>query len=83
MSPTPTPSRDQIIASAIRAGKIAADRRDEYRRMYDADPKAIRNLLTASVEQGGLMPGIVLAADDYPAEWLGKPTGGGTITGDA
>ncbi len=70
--------RDGIIAKAIKARKIAPDRADDYRRLYDADPRGIFNLLTAPVEDGGLMAGINIGGDPfpeqptgYPAEWLG------------
>ena len=46
--------RDNVLDDAVRAGKIEAAARDEYRRMYDANPVAIRRLLTAAVEEGGL-----------------------------
>ena len=70
--------RDNILDDAMRAGKIAAANRDEYRRMYDADPVAIRRLLTARVEEGGLMPGLVGPGEDpasaapggYDESWL-------------
>jgi hypothetical protein len=51
--------RDQVIDAAIRDGKLAAGQRDEYQRLYDGNPSAIHNLLTARVEEGGLMPGLV------------------------
>jgi hypothetical protein len=68
-----------VIAAAVRARKIVADQADNYRRMYDADPAAIRRLLTAPVAQGGLAAGIVPAAtsipilpeEEYAAEWVG------------
>lgn len=71
--------RDNILDDAIRAGKIAAARREEYGRMYDADPVSIRRLLTAKVEEGGLMPGLVGPGEDlttapgpsdYDESWL-------------
>ena len=72
-----TPDRESVIAAAIGAGKIEAGRADEYRRMYDANPAIIRNLLTANVEDGGLMPGLVQAeemnadaASAYDQSWL-------------
>ena len=70
--------RDGIIARAVKARKIAPDRAGDYQRLYDADPRGIFNLLTAPVEEGGLMAGINIGGDpfpeqptDYPAEWLG------------
>ena len=70
--------RENILDDAIRAGKIAAASRDEYRRLYDAQPQVTRQLLTAKVEEGGLMPGLVgpgeaaTAADPsgYDESWL-------------
>jgi hypothetical protein len=70
--------REAILDAAIRDGKIEASRRAEYARWYDANPAAIRNLLTASVEQGGLMhglvrndPGAVAASEsEYDLNWL-------------
>lgn len=76
--------RETLIGNAIRARKIAADRADDYRRLYDADPVTITRLLTAPVEQGGLMAGIAFdrsgqpappPEDEYPAEWLPETRG--------
>jgi len=36
--------------------------------MYDENPDVIANLLTAPVEQGGLMPGLAAATPPAPAE---------------
>src|SRR5438067_1161812 len=57
----PGVDRETAIAAAIRDGKIDGARADEYRRMWDANPGIIRRLLTARVEDGGLMPGLVRA----------------------
>src|SRR4051794_31059109 len=68
--------REAILDAAVRDGKIEASRRAEYARRYDANPSVIRNLLTAPIEQGGLMPGLVRldagAAEDpgYDPNWL-------------
>ncbi len=78
--------RDGIIAMAVKARKIAPDRADDYRRLYDADPRGIFNLLTAPVEEGGLMAGINVGGDpfpeqptDYPRDWLPETRSGGVI----
>ena len=70
--------RDNVLDEAIRAGKIAAADRDRYRRMYDSQPVETRRLLTARVEEGGLMPGLVGPGEDpataapggYDPSWL-------------
>jgi len=71
--------RENILDDAIRAGRIAASDRDRYARLYDADPRVTRQLLTAKVEEGGLMPGLVGPGEDpttaadpsgYDAGWL-------------
>jgi hypothetical protein len=72
--------RETVIKAAIYDGKIPAEEANKYRRMWDGNPSAIRNLLTASVEQGGLMPGLVgaggtaataaLPDDAYEESWL-------------
>lgn len=74
--------RDRLIAKAVADRKISADRADDYRRMYNASPETIERLLTASVEQGGLVAGINLGGNpfpelptDYPAEWLPEVQG--------
>lgn len=73
--------RDVLIAQAVKDRKIAAHDVGKYRRWYDGNPAAYAHLLTASVEHGGLMPGLVpegeSAPDGYPKEWLGgnQPTG--------
>jgi len=78
--------RDGIIALAVKARKIAPDRAGDYSRMYDADPRGIFNLLTAPVEEGGLMAGINIGGDPfpeqptgYPRDWLPETRGGGDI----
>lgn len=73
-----TTDRDRVLDAAIRAGKIAAADRDRYARMYDANPHPTRRLLTARVEEGGLMPGLVGPGEDpatatpggYDPQWL-------------
>ena len=69
--------RDTLIASAVQTRKIAPDRAEDYKRMWDADPKGIHHLLTAPVAQGGLLAGNAAAFNPlppveaaYPAEWL-------------
>lgn len=68
--------RDATIDAAARAGKIRASDAPRYRKMYDAQPDVIRNLLTAKVDQGGLLPGQVSAQENaaalaaYDPSWL-------------
>lgn len=67
--------RDEIINAAIRDQKIRASQRGDMERLYDTNPEAMRNLLTADVRQGGLLPGIVPAEDEaaasgYDQQWL-------------
>lgn len=71
--------RDSVIARAVNDRKIAADRADDYKRMYDANPNGMFNLLIAPVAQGGLVAGMNMGGDpfpvrptDYPKEWLGQ-----------
>lgn len=79
-------ARDGLIAHAVQTRKIAPDRADDYRRLYDADPRGIHHLLTAPVEQGGLMAGNAAAVapfeaqpDEYPTEWLAGQPGRGSV----
>lgn len=78
-----TDQRDRVIAEAVRHRKIRQDQTDTYRRMWDANPSAIRHLLTASVAEGGFMPGLVAgqsgAPDEYPREWLGPANHGTAV----
>lgn len=76
--------RDMLIGNAVAARKIAADRADDYKRLFDADPSSITHLLTAPVERGGLMAGVAYdragqpvpsPPTDYPAEWLPETRG--------
>ncbi len=69
--------RDAVIAAAVKTRKIAPDREDAYKKLYDADPKGIHHLLTAPVERGGLMAGNAASVapfdtqpDEYPEGWL-------------
>lgn len=70
-------NRDQLIDRAIRERRISAAQRDEFARMYDAQPAAIEHLLTAAVGEGGLMPGLAAAHETidsttaaYDPAWL-------------
>jgi len=80
--------RAMLIGRAVAARKIAPDRADDYRCLFDADPKSITHLLTAPVEDGGLMAGNAASVaplppvpTEYPRQWLAanKPTGGATF----
>jgi hypothetical protein len=86
-----TAARQRVIAQAVAARKISADRADDYRRLFDADPRGITRLLTARPEDGGLMAGMNVGGDpfptpaaDYPREWLQGQTGApsGTVAFD-
>ena len=75
-------NRDRLIAKAVADRKIAADRAEDYKRMYNASPEIIGRLLTAPVAEGGLMAGINVGGDpfpeqptSYPAEWLPEVQG--------
>jgi hypothetical protein len=48
--------REAALDAAIGEGRIDADQRDEYARLYDANPRAIGDLLTGRAERGRLMP---------------------------
>lgn len=76
--------RDGVVAAAVKAKKISAERADDYRKLWDASPQDVFRLLTAKVEDGGLMAGVNLGGEpfpeaptSYPREWLaeGQPTG--------
>lgn len=76
--------RDAVIARAVNHRKIAPDRAADYKRLYDADPRGIFDLLTAPVEEGGLMAGVAAADNplppppqEYPREWIAgsRPSG--------
>ena len=86
--------RDSVIAAAVKARKIAPDRAADYKRLWNADPSGIRHLLTAPVEQGGLMAGVAAPVapfdpvpDEYPSDWLpeleGKQLNGNVAFEDA
>lgn len=80
--------RDGLIANAVETRKIAPDRAEDFKRMYDTDPKGITHLLSAPVEHGGLMAGNAAVhnplppppPDGYPAEWLGSGSPSGQVT---
>lgn len=54
-----TQARDTAITAAIGEGRIPPARRAHYEAAWTADPDGTRRLLTASVEDGGLAPGLV------------------------
>lgn len=77
--------RDLLIGRAVSARKIAPDRAEDFRRLFAADPNTVERLLTAPVEQGGLMAGVAeldnprpIPPTEYPREWIAgsRPTGG-------
>jgi hypothetical protein len=82
--------RDSLIAAAVTARKIAPDRAEDVKRMYDNDPKSIEHLLTAPVAEGGLMAGNAAAYNplpppvvaEYPADWLPEVGTGGRQGGN-
>ena len=68
---------DVVINRAIRARKIAAADAPHYRQLFETQPEQAVTLLTGSVAQGGLAPGIVAASpapvaapEQYPAAWV-------------
>lgn len=69
--------RDRLIAKAVADRKISADRADDYKRLYNANPQIIGRLLTAPVAEGGLVAGMNVGGEpfpelptDYPTDWL-------------
>lgn len=54
-----TQARDTAINAAIGEGRIAPARRAHYEAAWAADQDGTRRLLTASVDDGGLAPGLV------------------------
>lgn len=83
-----TAYRDLLIGNAVKARKIAPDRAEDYRRLFDADPNGITHLLTAPVREGGLMAGNAAAVapyapgeqpDEYPREWIEQRRPSGAV----
>jgi hypothetical protein len=87
--------RDGIIASAVKDGRISPAQKGSFAKMFATDPQGTEILLTASVEQGGLMKGTIpvsargtdpsvvdVPEDAYPADWLPelRETGASHIT---
>jgi hypothetical protein len=77
--------RDEIIAAAIRTGRIAPSRQSHWEKQWAADEDGVRTLLTAPEDKGGLAAGLIPVAasggtvpqehntaeqDAYPKEWL-------------
>lgn len=54
-----TQRRDQVIQAAIDDGKFPPSRREHYQTAWDRDHEGTETLLTASVADGGLAPGLV------------------------
>lgn len=78
-----TGDRNEIISAAIQAGKISPSRRDFWLKKFDTDEEEARTLLTASVDKGGISPGLIPVSqigneqptedttiEAYPKEWL-------------
>jgi hypothetical protein len=72
--------RDYIVAAAIRAGRVAPEQQDEWRRMYDAAPTRVIDLLVPDRVQAAAAP--VPADEAYPASWLGAGHATGSISLD-
>lgn len=51
--------RDRVISAAITDGKFPPARRAHYETLWARDPEGTATLLTATVEAGGLAPGLV------------------------
>lgn len=51
--------RDSVINAAVKAGKIPPSSRANYERMFASDEKGFKQLLTASVKEGGLDEGLI------------------------
>jgi Mu-like prophage I protein len=75
--------RDRVVREAVTAGRIAPAQAQQYRTRFDQDPDGTNTLLTAAVEKGGLMPGLIpveargadptaddMSTEAYPAGWL-------------
>lgn len=54
-----TEARDRAIQAAIDEGRFPVSRRGHYETMWERDPDGARTLCIASVEEGGLAPGLV------------------------
>lgn len=79
LTPEAEAERESVIAAAITARKIRDEDAPGMRQLYASQPAIAVNLLTASVREGGLAPGIAPAidrvtnaapADAYPREWM-------------
>jgi hypothetical protein len=80
---------ESIIAAAVTARKIADADVPRYRSLWATDPAAVRQLLTAPMNKGGLAPGVVArgqsasSPEAYPAEWLAvRAEGRSRVTGE-
>lgn len=75
--------RSGIVAAAVKEGRIAPAQRSHFENMFKSDPAGTEKLLTAKVEDGGLMPGTIpveargqdiaatgQADDAYDPSWL-------------
>lgn len=51
--------RKGILASAVKEGRIPPSREQHYASMFERDPEGTETLLTASVDEGGLAPGMI------------------------
>lgn len=58
-----TNARDKSIKAAIDEGRIPPSRREHFEKLWGADEASAKTLLTASVADGGLAPGLIPAAN--------------------
>lgn len=63
---------DELIAAAVKAGRIPAERATDYRRMFNAAPLETHRLLTAgrSASVPASAPAPAPSGAEYPAGWL-------------
>ena len=77
--------RDQVIAAAVRGGRIPPEQQEEWRRIYDAAPlRAIDLLIPDRVQVPRLRATFVPVEPDtaYPASWVGAAPGTGSVAHD-
>ena len=61
--------RERVLAEAVAAGKIADERREAYRRMWNKDPVATERLLAELAPGLAAIPSIS-AEQPLPREWF-------------
>ena len=66
-----TEERDRVITAAIGDGKVPPSRREHWVRAWKGDPDGTKHTLTASVDKGGLAPGLLPVQETGQQQALG------------